>query len=250
MVASSHQDRSPAEVSPERLAHSRKHEEIEDAEFEPIHDKSSKKRAPSSKSPSTLVASILYGLMMRGQGSMIEITGEKDDESAKPWGFWVGSVTLIALIGFVLMRGAAGGIFALMDVLIITALASLAIVAIRFGPKGERRRVALTRLDLERRLLIWPPRQLNAAEIILPFAQITEVVFGMVHFPVSPSRPDTRLHVYTVLVRDEHTEQLLPLIEATLEKRSSFLIAEQIAGLLQVPLTQIGEGVWGRHPHP
>ncbi len=239
MVTSSHQNRA-ASLTP--LAHNA--QEPEDAVFEELE------RSPSTSTvPKPPPSSILYRLMMRRRNQLVEITGERDAHDAKPWGFWLGSAALMALIAFVSLRGASGGIFALRDVLVVVLLVCVSILMFRFGPKGERRRIALTRLDLEQKLLQWPPRSPNAAEIILPFDDITEVVFGMIYFPVSPSRPDTRLHVFTVLVRDGSRDELMPVIEATPDKRPAFQIAQQIAQMTQAPLTQIGEGVWS-NPHP
>lgn len=240
MVTSSHQNRAAALTL---LAHSSS-QEPEDAVYEVI-DGPDEKGMVSKPTPN----SILYNLMMRRRNQLVEVTGERDAHDAHPWGFWLGSAALMGLIAFVALRGAGGGIFAIRDVFVVILLVCISILMFRFGPKGERRRIALTRLDLDQRLLTWPPRVSNVAEIILPFDEITEVVFGMIYFPVSPSRPDTRLHVFTVLVRDASREELMPVIEATPDKRPAFLIAQQIAELTQSPLTQIGEGVWS-NPHP
>lgn len=254
MVTTSHQNQSQ-KINPRRSYLSasisdEEKEQAEDAVFESVGASSVKKEAsspPQKKKPYS--ASIFYNLMLRAKGDSIEVSAERDDERARPWGFWTGSAMLAALVSFVFMQGAGGGIFAIRDVFIVMLLACLAIVAFRFGPRGERSRIPLTYLNMGRKLLIWPPRHQQHAEIVLPFEQISEVVFGMIYFPLSPGRPDSRVQVYTVLVRDARSDELLPIIEASAEKRSSFVIAEQIAHAVGVPMTQIGEGVW-THPHP
>ena len=229
---------------------SERDDEPEDAVFEPIPGEHEPFDEPASSSRSPAI--VHHVRMQRERDGGVVISAERDDEAARAWGFWLGSAALLALLGFVSLRGAGGGIFALRDVLIVTFLVCLALVMFRFGPKGERRREVIARLDPQGGgMVVWPAPAASSVELVLPIAQISEVVFGMIHFPVSPSRPETRLQVFTVLVRDtSRPEELLPVIEATPEERPAFFVAELLAKAVGVSVTQVGEGVWSEAKRP
>jgi hypothetical protein len=215
----------------------------EDATWEPIegeHEILTSAAAPS----------MIHSPMLRRRGSNeVEIVGLCDDQSAIPWGFWSGAAAIALLIGFVAMKGAGGGIFAMRDVLIAVILGGIAVAMFRYGPSGNQRMIELATIDLERRQLAWASRsESSGPQLVATFEEISEVVFAMISFPVSPARPDARIHVYTLLIRvagwggvDEG--ELVPVIEASPNKREVFVIAQQIAAASGVEVTQIGEGI-------
>lgn len=217
-------------------------QEPEDASWEPME---------GSEEALTHVAapSLIYSPGMRQRGNEVDIIGVCDDESARPWGFWFGAMMVACLIAFVAMKGAGGGIFAMRDVLIAVVIAGLAVASFRYGPDSKQRVKTLATLDLERKQLAWEATSPTAGpQLVASFESITEVVFAMIYFPVSPSRPDSRIHVYTLLVRvagwgGEEEGELVAIIEASPNKRETFAIAQLVAQAAGVRVSQVGEGI-------
>ena len=217
----------------------------EDATWEPVegeHEILTSAAAPS----------MIHAPMLRRKGAAeVEIVGLCDDQSAIPWGFWIGAAAIALLIGFVAMKGAGGGIFAIRDVLIAVVLGGIAVAMFRYGPSGNQRLITLATLDLQREQLAWSSRsETSGPQLVAAFDEITEGVFAMISFPVSPGRPDARIHVYTLLVRvagwggsSSEEGELVPVIEASPNKREVFIIAQQLAGAAGVDVTQVGEGI-------
>lgn len=217
-------------------------DEPEDATWEPIEGE----LGEPGEVAAARVPSLIYEPELRQRGDEVDVLGMCDDLSALPWGMWLGVAALVVMAGFVATRGAGAVFFSLRDMLIALALLGVGIAAFRYGPSGRQRRVTLATIDLAREQLAWPTSSGGAAQLVLDFAEIAEVVFAMIYFPVSPSRPDERIHVFTVLVRQgDEDGELVPVIEATPDKRASWAIAQQLARVLGVPLAQVGEGVLG-----
>lgn len=211
--------------------------EIEDATWEPVN------AAGAARPAAPLYSPLVYSPGVRQDGQVLEVFGWRDDETARPWGLWGGVLALVLLAGFVASTGASGGFFALKDILIAITLIGVSVAMFRYGPRGQQRREVLTRVDMERAQLVWSSKA--GAQTVLGFDEISEVVFAMIRFPVSPSHPNARIHVFTVLVRTGEREELTPVIEATPNKREAFAIAQFLSNQTRAPLTQVGEGIFG-----
>ena len=212
--------------------------EPEDAVWEPIEEQADPKSLAAERVPS-----LIHEPGLRQRGQRVEIVGTCDDETAQPWGFWGGAAALGALVAYVASRSA--GYFGLRQVLVAMTIAAVGVALYRFGPQERRRLVELAAVDLERAQLTWATAA-TGPELVLDFDEISEIVFAMIYFPVSPSRPDARIHVFTLLVRAGDDDRLLPIIEASPDKGATWGIAQQLARLTGAPIAQVGEGVLGR----
>ncbi len=147
----------------------------------------------------------------------------------------------VATLMFFWLRGSAG-YYSMSDMLVALLLGGGATMFYRWGPRDSLRRHVLATVDAERRQLRWGED--GGAQIALDFDDVQEIVFAMIRFPVSPTRPDARIHVYTLLVRDAR-EELVPVIEASPNKGETFHIAKQLSAVTGVAITQVGEGILG-----
>jgi len=209
-----------------------------DATFVEITDTPEKKVAPPS--------SLSFRPRIRQTGRhTFAIIAERETSGAIPWGFIGGLVLGLTAIG-VFMRMGEAAPMGLWDMLMLIAVAGLGLTMFRWGPRDTLSARELATLDAERQQIAWTnPSGSSAAHVALGFEEITEVVFAMISFPVSPARPDARIRVYSVLVRDGRDE-LLPVIEATSDERAAYEIARVLGRTVGIGVTQVGEGVLGR----
>lgn len=211
-------------------------QEPEDAIFEVVEPRpKSTLRAASTRG--TLTHS---PYLERGPEHIVDIMGYRDDLTMFPWGFWGGGAAIMVLLGLVAFRGTSG-LFSLLDLLIALTLGGVALVLFRWGPRDTLKPMQLARIDLKQNILTWPSEN-GRAQFVLSAEDIQEVVFALIRFPVSPNRPDSRIHVYTLLVRDAN-DQLIPVVEASPEDKALFDLGEMIAQWSQAPLRQVGEGI-------
>lgn len=171
----------------------------------------------------------------------VEIMGYRDDKHTFPWGFWGGVGVIAVLFGLIFFKGSTG-LFSMMDLLIALVLGGIAAVLLKWGPRDSVVAQVLTVLDVERKLISWPDAEGGQGAISLELDQIKEIVFAMIHFPVSPNRPDAQIQVFTLLVRDDR-DQLLPIIEASPSKEETYDVAQALSRWSGLPISQVGEGI-------
>ncbi|MEM1347969.1 MAG: hypothetical protein AAGI01_05375 [Myxococcota bacterium] len=214
-----------------------------DATFVEITDEASAERPHTPPSP------LSYRPHIRQTGrSTFAILAERETSGAIPWGFIGGVVLALAGIG-VFVRSGQAAPMGLWDILMVLAVAGLGLIMFRWGPRDTLAVRPLATLDAERQQLTWANSAAqsrdDAAHVALGFEEITEVVFAMISFPVSPAKPDALIRVYSVLVRDTRDE-LLPVLEATSDERAAYEIAHVLGRTVGLEVTQVGEGVLGR----
>ncbi len=199
-------------------------------------------RAPAVQAPSITSEEMIYKPQLRPAGrDVMVITGARETRQL-PWGFWGGVLMVVLAIGLLLTRG-GNGLFSLRDLLITAGLGGLGLVMWRWGPRDSLRIQQLARLDMGRGLLSWSGADARqGGQLVVPLDQLTEIVFAMIYVPISAKRTDTRIHAFTLLVRGPH-EELLPLIEASPHKQETFALAQALAQLTGLPISQVGEGV-------
>lgn len=208
--------------------------EVQEAMWEPVegeHEETVAVRPPS----------MVYRPRLRGRGASMEVVGTRDDPDAQPWGFWIGVGAIFGLVGFIAWKSSTGGFTTIQDLLVAMIFAAIAVIAMRFGPHERQTEAVLVSVDAEAGHLTWPTP--SNTHVVVDFEEIPEVVFAMVYFPLSPSRPDARIHVFTLLVRDGEGGDLIPVVEASPDKEETFALARQLSQLVDAPITQVGEGV-------
>ena len=212
-----------------------------DAVFEELEGGARARRAAKKRAPRDLLT---YQPHLQAVGpQQVALMGLRDDERTLAWGFWGGIALGVMMVATVLWS-ASKGMFSMMDLMAALLLGGLAAVVWRWGPRDTVTPQVLAQLDLERGLLSWPGAAGQLTPVTMPLAEITEIVYAMIRFPVSPNRPDARIHVFTLLVRDAH-DQLLPLIEASPQKEETYEIAQALSRLTGLEISQVGEGVLG-----
>lgn len=212
-------------------------QEPEDAIFEVVETNKPKPTLRAASTRGTLTHS---PYLERTTPNVVDIMGYRDDLTVFPWGFWGGGAAIVVLLGLVALRGTSG-LFSLMDLLIALILGGAALVLFRWGPRDSLKPMQLARIDLEQNVLSWPGES-GQAQFVLNAQDIQEIVFALIRFPVSPNRPDSRIHVYTLLVRDNQ-DQLIPVVEASPEDKALFDLGEMLSQWSQAPLRQVGEGI-------
>lgn len=241
------QDLNAQEVNPRRAK--RAAQAPVDAVFEeivPAGKESKPKKLKKSERPRDLLTYQPYLHPLSQE--QVQIMGYRDDAKTIPWGFWGGVALIVVLLGLVFFRGSSG-MFSMMDFLIALTLGGGAAVLFKWGPQDSAVATPLAVLDLAQQQLSWhaPDSSGQGAhgQVTLQLEQIKEIVYAMIHFPVSPTRPDVQIQVFTLLVRDDR-DQLLPIIEASPSKEETYDIAQALSRWSGLPISQVGEGVFER----
>lgn len=169
------------------------------------------------------------------------LLGQRSVPGLVPWGFWGGVVMAVVALLLVVARGTTG-LYSMWDVLWALLAIGVGALMFRLGARTTLREELMCELDTSEGLVQWPTTASGQVSVVLPMEDITEVVFGMVRYPVSLDRPDVNVHAFTLLVRDRE-ERLLPVIEASIHKAETFAIGQFLAQAINVPLTQVGMGV-------
>lgn len=228
----------PSHLNIAQVMSTRFDQEPEDAVFEEVPQTTERKTTLRTTEPRSLLTH--YPFLRAPRQGLVEVMGYRDDGGVFPWGFWGGCALIAITIGLVVLRGSSG-LFSLMDLLIALAMAGLAAALLRWGPRDSLRAHLLASVDTEGSQLTWPGPS-GQAQLVLPFEEITEIVFAMIYFPVSPSRPDSRIHVFTLLVR-QGDDQLIPIIEASPNKEATYELAQMLSQWTHAPISEVGEGI-------
>lgn len=168
-----------------------------------------------------------------------QIRGRRSQKGVIAWGFWGGLLALVVAIGLIV---SASDIYTLWDIMGAVVVLAIGLMVYRYGRRSSMREEVLCEVDVERATLAWPAAEEGGAELVLPFDEVTEVVFGMTDFPVSPERRDVHVHAFSLLVCDE-AQRLIPVIEATPNKGEAHHIAKILADQIGQPIRYVGKGI-------
>jgi hypothetical protein len=113
---------------------------------------------------------------------------------------------------------------------------TVALITARFGPRTSLVPVSLARIDLQLRHI-----EVEGAAP-LHFAEVSEVVYAMVKYPVDMSARAVKVDAFTVMLRNADGD-LLPLLEASPDKNEVFMIAKACASWTGLDITHVGLGV-------
>ncbi len=183
---------------------------------------------------------LVFDPVVRPSGpNRFQIRGRRSQSGVIAWGFWGGLLAVIVAVGLIV---SAASIYTLWDIMGAVLVLVVGVVLYRFGPRSSMRDDVLCEVNLDRATLAWPGALGSGAELVLPFDDVTELVFGMTDFPVSPKRRDVSVHAFTLLVRDD-AQRLIPIIEATPNKGEAHNIAKILADEIGQPIRYVGKGI-------
>jgi hypothetical protein len=198
------------------------------------------------RQPATVVTSddhcLVYdpNLVPASRGSYT-IVGRLEDSRLIPWGFWGGVLMVVVIAALIVFRGSTG-LYSMWDLFWTFLAIVIGAGMFKLGARSSLRPHRLVTIEVDRGMLVWENRHNeDAPSIVLPFEEITEIVFGMTNYPLSPTRKDINIHAFTLLVRDGN-ERLIPIIEASPNKEETHRVAAALAQLLKQQVTYVGIG--------
>lgn len=215
------------------------HAAIEDAVIlDETHD-----RPPIQAAP--VDSAMVFNPALVRKGDRYELFVSREGARRWPWGFWGGITSLGAFVALVLRAGTAGFHDPKLLVAALTLIA-LGLGLLKWGPTDTTERARTMTIAPADRQLIWhqsgPDAGPNTVGVSMGFGEVSEIVFGMVFVPIDASHPDSRIHAFTLLVRDGR-DQLIPVIAASPAKGELFELAKLLSHYTGAPITQVGKGI-------
>ncbi|RVU48417.1 hypothetical protein EA187_03000 [Lujinxingia sediminis] len=184
-------------------------------------------------------ASMVYSPYLKERpGRALQVLGERDNPSVVPWGFW-GAVMLAGLLAAMIVFRGTSGLQSMWDLLWVMLAVVAGSVMLKLGKKTSLEEHLLCELDLMRGIVTWP---VQGTELAVTFDEVEELVFGMTHYPISSDGEGTRVHAFSLLLRDAQG-RLVPIVEASPNKGETHQIGQVFARVLEVPLTYVGMGI-------
>lgn len=198
------------------------------------------KRWPSTRVLSTSGARMVYSPYMRERpGRSLEVRGQCDNPKVVPWGFW-GAVMLASLLGAMIVFRGTSGLQSMWDLLWVMLAVVVGSVMLKLGKKTSLEERLLCELDLMRGIVGWPIE--GGGQMAVTFDEVEELVFGMTSYPISSDGEGTKVHAFSLLLRDAQG-RLVPIVEASPHKGETHQIGQVFARVLDVPLTYVGLGI-------
>jgi len=161
------------------------------------------------------------------------------DDGQTPWGFWGGVLSAAVGASVIAFEGLRG----LWDpAYLLTAVAVMVVglLLMRFGRRTSLDGYVCAEIDQVTRWLVLPGDGDGPLPVHLD--EVTEVVFGMMKYPVSASPSAVEVDAYTVMVR-RGTDVMLPVVEATPDKEWAYDVAGYLAEMTGLDVTQVGIGI-------
>ena len=165
---------------------------------------------------------------------MLEFVALRDDPKKKPWGLW-GAIIAIVTAFALLIFGGLDNFRSLWTILTAVAFIGLGAMAARFGPRSSLRETRLGFVDLQR-------GSITLGNTAVPFDSVTEIIYGMVRYPVSKTPGAVRVQAFTVLARYGDND-LFPIIEASPDKNAAYNVARLMASWTGLEISHVGLGV-------
>ena len=165
--------------------------------------------------------------------SVFQLIGQKEDPRTKPWGFWFGSAFL-ALTAFHVYHVGTSVAWSVREIVIGITILGIAVLFLRYGVTTRFVDKLVATLDANRGVL-------SVGERSFSIADIEEVVFGMVQFPVKDNGKGVTVHAFSLLIRID--DALIPIVEASPDKGALFEAAKLVSKISGAPLIQVGDGI-------
>lgn len=174
-------------------------------------------------------------------GGNFAVLGRIEDTRMVPWGFWGAVLLLGTFAGLVAFRGSTG-LYTMSEHFWVLLAFMLGAGMYKLGAKTSLKTHRLLTIEVDRSMLVWEGKTKDAPSIVLPFEEVTELVFGMTSYPLAHNRRNIEIHAFTLLVRDSQ-DRLIPIIEASPNKEEAHMVAGALGQLLKQPLTYVGLGI-------
>ncbi|RAL25279.1 hypothetical protein DL240_03440 [Lujinxingia litoralis] len=185
-------------------------------------------------------ARMVYSPFVRERpGRLLQVRGQRDNPDVVPWGFW-GAVMLGALLVMLIVFRGNSGIQSMWDMLWFMLAIAMGSVMLKLGKKTSLEEHLLCELDQLRGIVTWPVE--GRAQMAVPFEEVSELVFGMTHYPISSDGEGTKVHAFSLLLRDG-SGRLVPIVEASPNKGETHDVGKLFSRVLEVPLTYVGLGI-------
>ena len=193
--------------------------------------------------------------IMVPEPSVFLITGKKEDPRTKPWGYWFGGAFVVLVILHFFQVGTAVA-WSTREIVIGVSLLGIAILFLKYGVTtrflereiasidGNRGTLTIFSTGLKAKRPSGEPKGISVPpgeERVMALAEIEEVVFGMVQFPVRDNGTPVTVHAFSLLIRVD--DVLIPVVEASPDKGALFEAAKLIGKVSGAPLIQVGDGI-------
>lgn len=194
---------------------------------------------PPARVVSTPGARMVYSPFLKERpGRTLQVRGERDNPAVVPWGFW-GAVMLAGILAAMIVFRGSSGLQSMWDLLWVMLAVVAGSVMLKLGKKTSLEEHLLCELDLMRGIVTWP---VQGTELAVPFDEVEELVFGMTQYPISSDGEGTKVHAFSLLLRDAQG-RLVPIVEASPHKGETHQIGQVFSQVLEVPLTYVGMGI-------
>ncbi len=180
--------------------------------------------------------------IMVPEPSVFQIIGEKEDPSTKPWGYWFGGFFAILTV-FHFFNVGSSVAWSTREIVIGVSLLGIATLFLKYGVTTRFLSREVARIDANRGTLLVHTKSIKDApdERMFSLAELEEVVFGMIQYPVREKGSAVHVHAFSLLVRVD--DVLFPVVEASPDKGALFEAAKLIAKVSGAPLIQVGDGI-------
>lgn len=168
--------------------------------------------------------------------SIFRIMGCKADPNRKPWGFWIGG-SFLAFAAFHVYHVGANVRWSIQEIVIGIAFLVVGLLFLKYGVTSNAKEIEVALVDANKGTLIVHSSS-NTSQYSL--AEIEEVVFGMVQFPVEEGK-SINVHAFTLLVRIG--DLMIPIVEASPDKGELFAVTKLMSEISGAPIIQVGDGI-------
>ena len=162
------------------------------------------------------------------------LTAKVDDPAITPWGLWGAVVAIVAGIALLAIEGLTA-FHSFWLIATAVTFVGLGAVLARFGPRTSLKTIEL--------LSVYPHlAEFRVGGHTFMFAEVTEIVYAMVKYPLEKDDQTLRVQAFTALAR-VGDDMLIPLVEASPDKDHVFTVARAFSRWTGRSVTHVGLGV-------